>query len=674
MEVQGNSGNDIKHILAADYRLGKIDPEDDQVWEMDTSSGEPPALALRTSYGLRALGMRLFPRFTLNHNSIVDPRTFSKRPTVTFTAPNFLAIQFTPYYSLDVQFKVWVPDSHNLVGQVTLTNSTAQLLKVEMEWVAQLNPLLVGTPMTTTQISVNTVLQGQTGNLFPVFFLTGGPRGDFSAFPSLGVEVSLPPKASRQFSWALSSMDSVEASFYEARKSTAWSLDNEHLKLIMMKRQQTLSFDSDKSSLGTSLEQSQDRAFQLILPPAGSLNWTRYMNDRNPDRSSSARGRTGSQTITEEIQTLPEIYQFSRLLTPNRTDLVKEMLQNFLDQQGVDGTIYSQLGRAGRVTSFAAFPLLSSLILEVFKYTDDKQWLKQCYPSLLRAIKVWFNIDHDLDSDGWPEWQHLLQTGFLESPYVDLDSKFTWEALIRTAEWPSLAALLWRECQDLKKIAQEMSDESELDWLDFHIGQLGKFLDEAWSEKFGFLPLRDKISHSTQKGVRLHTFRQNGRKVIGKEFSDPARLCIRVSTAAGQAIPIECAIQGVVNSREMVAKVSGRHFNWVEGDALAISEEGFSRVDDISISGLKKGDSVIIESPDFTTRHPDFMVPLWTGCLSDERAKKLIQGSLDYMENIPQSFPLYLKIMWLEGLNRYGFGELACIFFFKNGTLLKILP
>lgn len=663
MEGFSNPFNDVKLILAADHRLGRIDPEDDQVWEMDTSGGEPPALALRTSYGLRALGMRLFPRFSINHNSIIDPRTFSKRPVVTFAAPNFLALQFSPFTTIDVQLKIWVPDSHNLVGQVTLTNSTAQLVKVEMDWVAQLNPLLVGTPMTTTQISVNTVLQGQTGNIFPVFFLTGGPRGDLSAFPSLGVEVSLPPNASRQFSWTLSSMTSVDASFYEARKSTALSLDNEHLKLLMMKRQQTLSFDSDRSNMGTSLEQSQDRAFQLILPPAGNLNWTRYMNDRNPDRGSSTRGRTSSQTITEEIQSLPEVFELSRLLIPNRTDLVKEMLQNFLDQQGADGTIYSQLGRAGRVTSFAAFPLLSSLILDVFKFTDDKQWLKQCYPSLLRAIKVWFNIDHDLDADGWPEWQHLLQTGFLESPNINLVSKFTWEALIKTAEWPSLASLLWRECQNLKKIAHVLNDDSDTDWLDFHIGQLGKFLDQAWSEKFCFLPLRDRLSHSTQKKALLHTFRQNGRKVIGKEFTDPARLCIRVRLAAGQAIPIECAIHGVVNSQEMVVKVAERHFNWVDGDALAVSEETFSRVDDISISGLKKGDSVSIESPDFTSRTPDFMVPLWAGCLSNDRATNLINAGLDYMESVPPSFPLHLKIMWLEGLNRYGFGKLACRYF-----------
>lgn len=663
MEGHSNFFNDINLILAADHRLGKINPDDDQVWEIDTSSGEPPALAFRTTYGLRAMGMRLFPRFSINHYSIIDPRTFSTRPVLTFAAPNFLTLQFSPFNTIDVQLKIWVPDSHSLVGQVTLTNLTSQLLKMEMEWVAQLSPLVVGTPMTSTQISVNTVLQGQTGNLFPVFFLTGGPRGDFSAFPSLGVEVSLPPNASRQFSWALSSMNSVEASFYESRKSTAWSLDNEHLKILMMKRQQTLSFDSDKSSLGTYLEQSQDRAFQLILPPVGNLIGARYMTDRNPDRGSTTRGRPGSQTIIEEIQCLSEIFELSRMLIPNRTDLVIEMLQNFLDQQGMDGTIYSQLGRAGKVTSFAAFPLLSSLILDVFNFTDDKDWLKQSYPALIRAIKIWFSPKYDLDEDGWPEWQHLLQTGFLESPYVDINSKFTWDTLVKTAEWPSLAALLWRECQNLKKIAQLIDEVSDLDWLELHITQLDRFLDEAWSEKLGFLPLRDRLSHGSLQGVRLHTFRQNGTKGIGKMFTYPSRLCIRVRSAAGQAIPIECDIRGVVNAHEKVVKVAARQFKWVDGDALAVSEQGFSRVDDISISGIKKGDSVIIESPNFTSRTPDFLIPLWTGCLSDERAKKLIQGSLDYMESIPKSFPLYLKIMWLEGLNRYGFSELACRFF-----------
>ena len=49
--------------LAADVRLTPTDYADDHIWELALAGGEPPALALRTTYGLRARDMRIFPAF-----------------------------------------------------------------------------------------------------------------------------------------------------------------------------------------------------------------------------------------------------------------------------------------------------------------------------------------------------------------------------------------------------------------------------------------------------------------------------------------------------------------------------------------------------------------------------------------------------------------------------------
>ncbi|HLB50317.1 MAG TPA: hypothetical protein VJL59_25115, partial [Anaerolineales bacterium] len=49
--------------LAADVRFGPTDYADDQIWELTLAGGDPAALALRTTYGLRAREMRIFPIF-----------------------------------------------------------------------------------------------------------------------------------------------------------------------------------------------------------------------------------------------------------------------------------------------------------------------------------------------------------------------------------------------------------------------------------------------------------------------------------------------------------------------------------------------------------------------------------------------------------------------------------
>ncbi|PKN88209.1 MAG: hypothetical protein CVU45_07840, partial [Chloroflexi bacterium HGW-Chloroflexi-7] len=170
----------LRQIIAADQRCSTITPEDDQIWELEPSRGEPPGLAFQTTYGLRAYGIRVFPRFSIKKVPVSDPRSFTAKPVVNDVAPNFIELQYSPFSTLDVIQKTWVPDSHTLTAQVALTNSSSGLVQVWMEWIVQLNPLLTGSPMTAAQISVNTVLQGQTGNLYPVFLLTGGPRGDLS--------------------------------------------------------------------------------------------------------------------------------------------------------------------------------------------------------------------------------------------------------------------------------------------------------------------------------------------------------------------------------------------------------------------------------------------------------------------------------------------------------------
>jgi hypothetical protein len=85
-EINLNAGDPLHLTLAADARLSPTDYVNDQIWELTLNSGEPPAIALQTTYGLRAIKMRLFPRFVEGHASVTDPRRFPKQPRVLDTA------------------------------------------------------------------------------------------------------------------------------------------------------------------------------------------------------------------------------------------------------------------------------------------------------------------------------------------------------------------------------------------------------------------------------------------------------------------------------------------------------------------------------------------------------------------------------------------------------------
>ncbi len=661
MNDNGSFEKDLKQIIAVDQRFSTITPEDDQVWELETSKGEPPGLAFQTTYGLRAYGIRVYPRFSIKKIPIFDPRSFASRPVLNFKAPNFLELQYSPFSSFDVNQKVWVPDSHTLTAQITLTNTSPALVTLWMEWIVQLNPLLAGTPMTAAQISVNTVLQGQTEDLFPVFLLTGGPRGDLSAFPSLGIDVTLTPGSSRQFSWALASLNTIEDSFYAARKATAYSMDNEQIKIEMLQKGQTVGFDFGDYAINQLIEQSQQRTFQLLLPPFRSLEFPWYVSKRDPEHGHLTAQNSNDYSANWGVQKITDIWALSRMLLPLRVDLVKGMLQNLLNLQGDDGTLYSQFNWNGSVTNLAAAPLIVALAVDINEQKDDQEWLARNYPALLRGIKIWFEPDHDRDGDGWPEWRHLLQTGLDSLP--SNESKKALEVLIKTAEWPSLLALLINECRALKKIAIMLKEEFDLDWIESQINALEQMMLPCWDQKRGVYAFRDQEGHFSTQGECLHTFKKNDCAELKIKLQNPSRLAIRVMSHGGANRQLECQIKGVINHHVKNVNFQARDFQWEDETGLAVSDEAFSEVKSITVSGLKKGDRLTVETPDYLAKSPDFLVPLWAGIPSTKQAKTLIDKGIKYFEHVDHEIPFFLKIMWIEALCQYNHKELASQFF-----------
>jgi len=648
---------DLRQIIAADHRCSTITPEDDQIWELDSARGEPPGLAFQTTYGLRAYGIRVFPRFSIKKVPVSDPRTFSTKPVIQCVAPNFIELQYSPFSTLDVIQKTWVPDSHTLTAQVGLTNISAGLIQVWMEWIVQLNPLLTGSPMSAAQISVNTVLQGQTGKLFPVFLLTGGPRGDLSAFPGLGIEVTLQPHASRQFTWALATLASTEDSFYAARKATAYTLDNEQIKIQMLQKGQSVSFDFSDPMLNQILEQSQQRVFQLILPPYRTLENPWYVTKRDPEHGNLPTENTSGFSANWGIQKMTDLWALSRMLLPLRPDLVKGMLQNLLNLQGVDGTLYAQINWNGKVTHLAAAPLAAALAAEVYECTGDKEWLTHNYAALVRAIKIWFQPVNDRDQDGWPEWQHLLQIGLDGDASPDQRNKL--EALIQTAEWPSLAVLLLNECRALIKLANELNDTADTEWLESQIAQLEKALQTCWDQKNGMYGFRDQTGHFSAPGKVLHTFRQNGVSETISTLSNPGRLVVCLKTKDVENRAVTCQVKGVVNHHEKTVTLSAKDFRWQDEDGLAVSDEVFSVVKKITVTGLKKSEHLVVETPDHFLPSADLIIPLWVGVASQTQTDALINSGIRYLDAAGNGIPIYLKIMWLEALIKADRKDLA---------------
>jgi len=213
MESQDKNSKMVNRIIAADALLGKVDPCNDHVWRLTSGQGEPVALSLFTTYGLRAYGMRIFPRFHMKNEVVTNPTAFAQIPTIPFQTPDFVEIRFRPFPTIDAVLRVWVPSSQVIMGQVTLLLNGDQPDLLVMEWVAMLEPFPGGRKMSAKEHGVNTVLAGKTRDIEPVFLLTGIPGTESSSYPNLGLELALRPSVPRQFTWVLASLENEDLSF-----------------------------------------------------------------------------------------------------------------------------------------------------------------------------------------------------------------------------------------------------------------------------------------------------------------------------------------------------------------------------------------------------------------------------------------------------------------------------
>jgi hypothetical protein len=134
------SGDPLSLTLAADARLSPTDYCDDQIWELQLGGGDPPAVALYTTFGLRARSLRIFPLFTEDDITLSDPTSFAVIPSIKQFFPNYLNLDFSPFQGIDVKIEYWVPLSKAFAGRISITNNGRFPRNIQLDLVAQLTP------------------------------------------------------------------------------------------------------------------------------------------------------------------------------------------------------------------------------------------------------------------------------------------------------------------------------------------------------------------------------------------------------------------------------------------------------------------------------------------------------------------------------------------------------
>ncbi|HBX69908.1 MAG TPA: hypothetical protein DEH25_11165 [Chloroflexi bacterium] len=677
------SGDPGAFILVADARFGATDYVNDQIWGLHLERSEPPSLALRTTFGLRARSLRLFPRFVEGDTAFNDPAAFSSQPVVKRFHPNYLLVAFSPLMGIDVEIEYWVPDSHSVTGRIKITNSRLSVRQLRFEWVALLRPSGDGQPMAACEINGVTVLCGKTDGITPVVFMSGAPGVSAGPYPALTIDLDLAPGGTRQFIWAQAGLAGADESFALAKEqaNNNWEALLARLDII---NGRVLEIETGNPDWDAALALTQKNALSMFVGPTEQLRECSFVLSRLPDQGFSPRGNGSDYTHLWNGQSVMDADYLISLILPSAPEFAKGLLENYLSTQTQKGFIDWKPGLGGQRGRMLATPLIVNMAWRIYEATEDRAFLEKIFPNLVSFVQAWFTPEQDRDGDGLPEWSHPLQSGYEDHPAFSQWQAWSQGADITQAESPALCAFLYHEIQLLIRMARDIEQPGPISAMESLADNLKSAVETSWDESNNIYRYWDRESHHCNIGDFLGSRQGPGEVYLQRDFEQPVRVLIQIQSAEERSRPANIFIHGMGTSeRHRVENIAEERVQWYLGRGNVTSERVYQHLEHIEISGVEPEDQVTLRGVDLTVQDQTLLLPLWAGIPEKSRAGKLVNHTITdevrfwHRFGIPSFVQYYaedhpeacydISLIWNnligEGLLQYGYVDEAVILF-----------
>ncbi|MFC1997559.1 hypothetical protein ACFLXI_08150 [Chloroflexota bacterium] len=638
------TGDPGAFILAADSRCGPTDYVNDHIWNLHLERSEPPSLALRTTFGLRAPSLRLFPRIIEGDTAVHDPASFNSPPVVKSFYPNFLRVAFSPFMGIDVQVEYWVPNSHAVAGRIHITNSRLSTRQIRLEWVALLRPSPDGHRMAVSKMESATILSGKTDGIVPVFLMSGSPQDSSGPYPALSVDLDLAPGSTRQFVWAQAGLSDIESSFSHAKDLLRRDWEAEIARLDILNGR-ILDIETGNKDWDAALALAQKSALGMFAGPTEHLPNRSIVLSRQPDQGFSPRGDGLDYTHLWNGQSVMETDYLISLILPSAPSLAKDVFGNFLSIQTKRGFIDWKPGMGGQRGRMLATPLLTNIAWRIYQTTEDINFLDNAFPYLLSFIQAWFTPDQDRDGDGLPEWAHPLQSGYEDHPAFSQWYSWAQGADITKVESPALCAFLFREIQLLIRMGRLLDRSEPILALEALADNLRSAVEASWDSESNNFRYWDRETHLLSLGSLLGKRQGPGEIVLQCSFEHPVRLLLQIQSTEDRSRQASAFIHGLgASGNHRVESILDTDFQWLLGRGNVTSNRVYQEVEHIQIEGIESDDQVTIQVTDLTTQDHTLLLPLWARIPDQTKAKKLIKHTITN-ENLfwhPFGIPAYI--------------------------------
>lgn len=613
------AGDPLSLFLAADARFGVPDYADDQIWELTLSGGDPPAMALETTLGLRALSLRIFPVFFVSGSPVSNPGVFLSQPVVRRFAPNYLQVECRPVEGLTAVCEYWVPHSHAVAGCITLMATGNIAITGECWLTAVLRPAADGAPFRVESAGPygGCFLRGRAGNISPVLVIAGVAGSGRSANPALKAAFEARLDQPAQVRWAHSGLPSGEQGKTLARALVNREWDPE-IARVELENAALPEIETGNAEWDSVLAFSQVVAIQSLTGATRHLPHCSPVIGRNPERGYSLRGDGSDYPSAWNGASMWDLLMVLPVISLAKSELARDILRNFTAGAGAS-LPDARPGAGGQRANLLAPPLLGQIAWRLLSGREDVDFLHEMRPYVERCLASWFDPAHDRDQDGLPEWERIDSLGPEMPPLWDRDSAAGGGVPPAEVEMPSLAALLLGECHAAARMAELAGDgEAAREWIR-RAGQVRQGIERM--EYASGYRTQDCQTHASPAGKVIWEGESDGGMTFAV-LDEPARLLLRVA-GGSTTRPVLRVILSGKDSRGRLCEeeVRTEHFAWNRGAGSCFTRQVWKQIDSIRAEGPVEGMRFRLDVPDLRREDLSNFLPLWSRAATPGRAE-----------------------------------------------------
>ncbi len=554
--------------IASDYRFGEFHPEIDAVWTQNLRPGEP--LWLRTSLGLQAQSLRIFPSFILQNQSFTFLESFFSSPRIDLLLTNYMRISFGLQPGLAVSLENWAAASNRLLGRIELSNENNDRCELEVNLSADLVPQTGSTGMSPVLHKFKTLLQGTSSNLALALGMEGPARVVFSPLPALCWRASIPARARLALQWRLVIESDLPQALAAASEAYPANYSAEVARVLNRNRQETVHISEAQEGWHEVLAASQMLATQLVYSNAEAQ--LEALPQRNSD-TSHPELRPASLSPQQKPQLHPAaLRQVILALVPGQTKTALSLLRAYLQVLPQD-SIEKPL-----------FPCLAALSWELFTQFQDKSLISFVYPILRDQTLAWFNKTHDQDYDGLPEWESLSQTMLFDQPGFEVLRAANQATPIQKTESSALTALLLDELHALESMAQLLSDSAGLQIYQSLAQRSRNALAAVYARNvFGTW---DRDTHARFIGEVLYRGPLQNLNHTTYTLTQPQRLLMQVFPSDPLGKPLSIKLDGLgSDGKKQEEQLGAGQISWLPGFFFAASQKIYTQLNGLHADG-----------------------------------------------------------------------------------------